>query len=260
MILNLPSIHSIGSLTRDVGLLAYIHAHRRYCGSYLGFAWSLLSPLATIGAYYIVFRVFFKVPIDNFAIYLSAGLMPWLCFVNSVSAASVELPNQRQVLEGNVSSPLIYLFATVVAEWVFLIVAYLALSIVIVLAGAGTWKMLAIPLFLFPLFVFTMASSVIVGYLGVHFRDMPHLLRIFFAAAFWFVPIVYHWSMVPNALSILIQYNPFSLLISPSQIILHGGEFPNALLVIAGYFLAFFWTLTAIVIHRRLRPRIVYYL
>ena len=251
---------SLRALARDVCLLAYFHAYRRYCGSYLGFAWSLLSPLATIGAYYLVFRTFFQVPIEYFAIYLSTGLMPWICLVNSVSASAVELSNQREVLENNLSSPLIYLYAVVIAEWSFLLVSYVALAIIIILAGLGSWKMLALPLFMLPLFVFTIASSVIVGYLGAHFRDIPHLLRIFFQAAFWFVPIVYHWSLVPDVLSGFIQYNPFSLLISPSQIILHGKTFPNATLVITSWLLAAIWALTAYIIHRRLGARIVYYL
>ena len=252
--------NSLPALVRDVCLLAYFHAYRRYCGSYLGFAWSLLSPLATIGAYYLVFRIFFRVPIEYFAIYLSAGLMPWICLVNSISASAVELSNQRRVLENNLSSPLIYLYAVVIAEWSFLLVSYVALAIIIILAGLGSWKMLALPFFMLPLFVFTIASSVIVGYLGAHFRDIPHLLRIFFQAAFWFVPIVYHWSLVPDVLSGFIQYNPFSLLISPSQIILHGNAFPNTTLVITGCLLAAIWSLAAVVAHRRLGTRIVYYL
>ena len=254
------SWHTLRVLVRDVCLLAYFHAYRRYCGSYLGFAWSLLSPLATIGAYYLVFRIFFRVPIEYFAIYLSAGLMPWICLVNSISASAVELSNQRRVLENNLSSPLIYLFATVIAEWAFLAASYIALAVIIMLAGLGSWKMLTLPLFMLPLFVFTIASSVIVGYLGAHFRDIPHLLRIFFQAAFWFVPIVYHWSLVPDVLSGFIQYNPFSLLISPSQIILHGSAFPNATLVFTGCLLAVIWALIAILTHRRLGARIVYYL
>lgn len=253
-------INTPRALVRDVSQLAYFHAYRRYCGSYLGFAWSLLSPLATIGAYYLVFRIFFRVPIEFFAIYLAAGLMPWMCLVNSISASAVELSNQRRVLENNLSSPLIYLFATVIAEWAFLIAAYIALAIIIVLAGLGSWKMLALLVFLLPLFVFSIASSVIVGYLGAHFRDIPHLLRIFFQAAFWFVPIVYHWSLVPEILSGFIQYNPFSLLISPSQIILHGNAFPNTTLVLTGWLLAVIWSLVAIFTHRRLSTRIVYYL
>ena len=248
------------SLIRDVGLLAYFHAYRRYCGSYLGFAWSLLSPLATIGAYYLVFRIFFRVPIDYFAIYLAAGLMPWICLVNSISASAVELSNQRRVLENNLSSPLIYLYATVIAEWAFLVAAYIALAIIVIAAGLGSWKMLTLPFFLLPLFVFTMASSVIVGYLGAHFRDIPHLLRLFFQAAFWFVPIVYHWSLVPDAISGFIQYNPFSLLISPSQIILHGASFPNSTLVVTGSLLAIGWVGIAVLIHRKLSRRIVFYL
>jgi lipopolysaccharide transport system permease protein len=251
---------SIRALIRDVAQLAYFNVYRRYCGSFLGVGWSLLSPLATIAAYYLVFKIFFRVPIEYFAIYLSAGLMPWLCLVNSVTASAIELTIQREVLENNLRSPVVYLFAAVIAEWSFLVISYVALAIVIILAGLGTWKMLALPIFLLPLFVFTIASGIIVGYLGVHFRDIPHLLRVFFQGAFWFVPIVYHWSLVPQELSGLVQYNPFSLLISPSQIILHGDTFPSLILVLSGTLLAVGWSIVAIFMHRKLGSRIVYHL
>ncbi len=256
----MSTLRSIQALVRDVVQLAYFNVYRRYCGSFLGVGWSLLSPLATIGAYYLVFKIFFRVPIENFAIYLSAGLMPWLCLVNAVTATAVELPVQREVIENNIRSPIIYLFATVIAEWSFLVISYVALSLIVILAGLGTWKMLALPIFLLPLFVFTIASGTIAGYLGVHFRDIPHLLRIFFQAAFWFVPIVYHWSLVPPQLSAFIQYNPFSLLISPSQIILHGDAYPSFVLVLAGILLAVGWALVAVYVHRKFSRRIVYHL
>ncbi len=254
------AIGSAPALIRDVIQLAYFNVYRRYCGSFLGIGWSLLSPLATIGAYYLVFKIFFRVPIDNFAIYLSAGLMPWICLINAVTASATELPIQREVLENNLRSPVVYLFAAVIAEWSFLLISYFALAIVVILVGLGSWKMLTLPIFLLPLFIFTIASGVIVGYLGVHFRDIPHLLRVFFQAAFWFVPIVYHWSLVPAELSALIQYNPFSLLISPSQIILHGSTFPSFILVLSGVLLAAGWAAVAIYVHRKFSARIVYHL
>ena len=264
--MTLASSLSLKALVKDVCYLAYFRAYRRYCGSYLGFAWSLLSPLATIGAYYLVFQIFFKVPIKFYAIYLAAGLLPWICLLNAISASAVELPNKQRVLKNSLSSPLVYLYAVVITEWLFLVTSYIALAIIIIIAGLGSWKMLTLPFFMLPLFIFSIASGVIFGYLGVLFRDIPHLLWIFFQAAFWFVPIVYHWSIVPDVLSGseflsgLIQYNPFSLIISSSQIIMHGNALPSITLVVSSYFIAAASAAVAYIVHRRLVMRIVYYL
>lgn len=248
------------SIILDSLHLAGFRVIRRYCGSLLGLSWSLLSPIVTIAIYYLVFRIFFKVPVENFPIYLSAGLLPWICMSDSLTATSSELLSQRGVLENNTCSPLIFLLAIVLSEWCFLIISYVALIVVMVFAGLASWKILALPVFMMPLFLFVTASCIIIGYVGVHFRDTPHLLKIFLAGAFWLVPIVYHWSLVPSTFAAFIQYNPFSILIAPSQVILHGNAWPSGQLFFSGLVLALAWMGVAAWVHCRASRRIIYYL
>src|SRR5258708_12694737 len=57
---------------------------RRYCGSFLGFGWSILNPIVTIGIYFVVFRIFIRVPLENYFVYLVSGLFPWLFLHNTL--------------------------------------------------------------------------------------------------------------------------------------------------------------------------------
>ncbi|MEB3298685.1 MAG: ABC transporter permease, partial [Candidatus Sericytochromatia bacterium] len=46
----------------------------RYRGSFLGFLWSLLNPLLLMSIYTLVFSVFMRIQVPNYALMLFAGL------------------------------------------------------------------------------------------------------------------------------------------------------------------------------------------
>ena len=81
-------------------------------------------------------------------------------------------------------------------------------------------------------------GGLVVAYASAKYRDLPHLLNVVLGVLFWMMPIVYHWNQAPGPLSPFIQYNPFSLLISPTQIVLHGGAIPSLPLLSASYLIA----------------------
>ena len=77
-----------------VGNFAGRELKARYRGSVLGWTWSLLSPLATIVVYSLVFSVFLKVdpPVagngeKNFALFLFSGLVVWLLFAGMITGS-----------------------------------------------------------------------------------------------------------------------------------------------------------------------------
>jgi hypothetical protein len=57
----------------------------RYKSTVLGYAWSVLHPLAFAGAFFLVFRVYVRVRVENCALFLIAGLFPWQWFANSIT-------------------------------------------------------------------------------------------------------------------------------------------------------------------------------
>ncbi len=61
----------------------------RYVGSFMGLFWSLVHPLVLLVSYTFVFAIIFKIRpnlkgIDNFAIFLFCGILPWLYFQETV--------------------------------------------------------------------------------------------------------------------------------------------------------------------------------
>src|SRR3990170_8257258 len=60
----------------------------RYRSSFLGFLWSFLNPLLLMLVYVLVFAVYLRVPMDNYAVFLFTGLLPWLWFSASLGHAT----------------------------------------------------------------------------------------------------------------------------------------------------------------------------
>src|SRR5919112_815839 len=52
----------------------------KYQGSAVGFAWSLANPLILLAIYFIIFTYVFPAGVDDYAVYLMAGLLPFTCF------------------------------------------------------------------------------------------------------------------------------------------------------------------------------------
>ena len=60
----------------------------RYRGSFFGFLWSFLNPLLLMLVYALVFSVYLRVPMENYAVFLFTGLLPWLWFSASLGHAA----------------------------------------------------------------------------------------------------------------------------------------------------------------------------
>src|SRR3990172_4062078 len=82
---------SLAVLLRHRTLIATLvlrELRSRYRGSFLGFLWSFLNPLLLMVVYVLVFSVYLRVPEANYAVFLFAGLLPWLWFSSSLGHAT----------------------------------------------------------------------------------------------------------------------------------------------------------------------------
>ena len=115
---------------------------RRYAGSILGILWSVVHPLTQIAIYYFVFSVVLDVGPGpeygeaNFAIWLIAGLLPWMFFVEIVTRAPAAVLDHANVIRKMVFPsevlPLVHVVSAVIhhliAVAVFVIALVAALS------------------------------------------------------------------------------------------------------------------------------------
>jgi ABC-2 type transport system permease protein len=184
----------------------------KYKRSALGWAWSLLNPLATMAIFSFVFLVVFKAKpyrgdpsgLKNFPLYLLCGLLSWN-YLSTGLTGGMGAPIQNAALIKKVYFPREILTASVVASWVVQFGIELSvLAAALVIVGNNVFPYLPGVLFVIAIqsiFVYGLALGF--GAINVYFRDVQHFLGI--ALQFWFysTPIVYNLSQVPKTAHIL---------------------------------------------------------
>jgi lipopolysaccharide transport system permease protein len=76
----------------------------RYKSTVLGYAWSVLHPLLFTLVYLFLFKIVLKVQIENYTLFLMAGVFPWQAFQNSVGTGSTVFIDSRQSYQASALS------------------------------------------------------------------------------------------------------------------------------------------------------------
>ncbi len=165
----------------------------KYKGSFLGFLWSLITPLLQMFIYTIVFSVIIRVQVEwPFAVFLLTAQLPWIFFSGSLQMGAgsvIEHGNlvkkvlfPRELLPISVVLSNLFSFViTVLILFLFLIGYKIPFTryIVMIIPAAGM------------LFLFTLGLTFIMSCLAVFFRDIFHILEVILLVWFWSVPVVY---------------------------------------------------------------------
>ncbi len=174
----------------------------KYKRSVLGFFWSFMTPFIMLA----VFSLVFSILVENkdmqwFVVYLMAGLLPWLFFVNSLmqSVGSVvgnpglvkKVYFPREILPlAAVGANIFHFLMQMLVFFVFLLIIQWHFSIYILL----------FPLVLLLEIVFALGMALFVSAANVYLRDVQHFVEVATMAWFWLTPIVYPIALVHDKL------------------------------------------------------------
>jgi lipopolysaccharide transport system permease protein len=206
----------------------------RYRSSLLGAAWTIINPLAMILTYTVIFSrlMHSKLPgveqTFGYSIYLCAGLITWGLF------AEIVLRSQTMFLENanlikKLTFPRLCLPAIVLCNaWLnFLVIFALFIGFLLLTQQLPGWPLLAVIPILLVQSVFAVGLGIIIGVLNVFFRDVGQLFGIVLQFWFWFTPIVYPVSILPEWARALIALNPMAAVIDAYHSIFVGAQWPH---------------------------------
>lgn len=181
----------------------------KYKRSVLGWAWSMLNPIAVMTIYSVVFRVVMRVEpelgdpsgLHNYALFLLAGLLPFNFMSNALMQGMGALVNNAALVK-KVYFPREVMVVSATASWVVSFFIELAiLAVALVIAGAFVLPML--PLVLLVVAVqatFVLGLGLVLGILTVYFRDLEHLTGLGLQVWFYASPVIYPLAYVTERL------------------------------------------------------------
>ena len=203
----------------------------RYQGSFLGYLWSLLRPLALFVILYLVFVRFLKFGADipNFPIYLLLGIV--LCnYFPEVTGGGVG----AIVGKGDLLRKLNFPKYVIVLAGSFSALINLAINFVVVLVfmlmkGADPQMsgILLVPLVIFELFVFSLALAFLLGAIFVKLRDVNYIWEVIMQGAFYATPIIYPLTAIPENVGKVLLLSPVAQIIQDLRYLLITPQSPT---------------------------------
>lgn len=189
----------------------------KYKRTALGWAWSLLNPLAIMVIFTLVFRVFLKIEpptgspsgLKNFPLFLLCGLLPWTFLVNATNGSINSLVTNANLIKKSYF-PRDLLVASQVVAWLISLAIEMSLLTLVFLI-MGNFNLLYLPvvvLVMLALAVFLAGLSLALSAANVYFRDVQHFVGILFQIWFYLTPVLYPVSEVPDRARSLYGLNP----------------------------------------------------
>jgi lipopolysaccharide transport system permease protein len=200
----------------------------RYKRSVLGFAWSLLNPLAQLAVLSFIFNLVLPLSITNYPAFLFTGLLAWSWFYSSLIAATSAIVDNRDLIKRPGFPSAILPTVTVTSHLVHFVLALPVLLVFLVLSGIHlTGTVLLLPLIVVLQFALTLGLAYLLATFHVTFRDTQYLLGIFLLLGFYLTPIFYDASVIPPVYQPLYRLNPMYHLIDAYRAILLRGRVPD---------------------------------
>jgi lipopolysaccharide transport system permease protein len=199
----------------------------RYRKTIAGFLWVVLNPLIMYGVQSLVFTVFLKIQLPRYAIFLVAGLLPWIFIQQTLEMCTSILVTNGRLLKSFQVNPLVYLVSQVTDNLINFLAAFGLVLVPLCLMDTGQGHLrllilLPIPVALMALAVLGMAW--LLATWQVFLRDTRFVVSFVLSISFFLTPIFYPVSYVPPELRIFAEINPFYRLIVPFQILLHDYD------------------------------------
>jgi ABC-type polysaccharide/polyol phosphate export permease len=184
----------------------------RYKQSFLGFGWSMVTPLATVLVFGFIFtRIFQVANTRDFSLFFLAGFLPWQflagSILDSVSSIVGNGPLMRQV-----NFPREYLpLSRVASQGIHFLLSLGILAIYALIRGYNFlpfsgYLVLALVLHL----LFVAGLSMAFAAANVVFRDLQELVPVLLLLWFYGSPLFYRLEMVPPDFRWLILLNPMT--------------------------------------------------
>jgi len=204
---------------------------QRFVGSAIGWIWGLIHPLVLLVSWWFVFGVCLDVKGPKgvpYALFIFAGMLPWLLFSDTVQRSATSLLDQSNLITKTVFP------AEIVPVSVFLssLVSHgLALALMIT-AYAVARNQISIFLVLLPLYtflvgLFAVGLGWIVASLHVFLRDTAQVLSVVITFWFWFTPIMFTDQQFPQPLRPFLRANPMFFAVEAYRGLLLTSSWPS---------------------------------
>lgn len=211
---DLGLFRHLGLLVRNRELLFQMmrrESSSRYRQTFLGIAWAVIKPMATVAIFTFVFSGLAKIPSDSvpYPLFLLSGLLPWTLFSIAVTSGVSSLTSQSNLVAKIYFPREILPFASLAASALDFLIALLFLIVLMLHFRVGlTWNLLyAVPILLIEVLL-TLGVILFFSLANVWYRDVSHAAGLLLQLWMYLTPVLYPLDLVPAGARKLMALNP----------------------------------------------------
>lgn len=200
----------------------------RYRRSFLGFLWTLITPLASYAIMGFIFSYSMKIQVPNFLVYfftgavffnfLSVGLgrAPLAMLENENYMRKLYVPKLNFVLNGIFLETVNFVLGMLAL--LFLGIAFQKLSF--------HWSMLYLPVPIVITILTLVGATAFLSVMTVFYRDIKHVVPLLMQSIFFLTPIFYKIDSIPERYQWAVKINPLYHLVESFRMPVVDGVLP----------------------------------
>jgi lipopolysaccharide transport system permease protein len=239
----------------------------KFARSKMGSIWIILNPLAQVLMYTVILSAVLssKLPgITNkygYAIYLLAGMLCWSLFTDLIVKSSNLFVDNSNLIKKMVFPKLALPTIMVGVSLINNLVLFFSMLFVFAILGQniGIEILWILPLSLITIFT-GLGFGIVLGVLNVFVRDISQIVPIMLQFSFWFTPIVYPVTVIPEKYIYLLNYNPFFAIVSSYQKVFVFGQSPEISRILIASTISLFALILGLFIYKKASSDIVDFL
>ena len=221
---------------RDLFLiLAYRDLRVRYAQTFLGLAWAILQPLATLIIFTLVFGRFIRVDTGGipYPVFALCGMVAWTYFSFVMNQSGNSIVGAQEMVKKIYFPRLIIPLSKAVVGFVDFVIAFIFLAVLLVYYDVPvSGNIVALPIFLLLTILSSLAAGIWLSTLNIRFRDFQHVTPFLVQIALYATPVAYPGDVVMRSLSdvgvVLFYLNPMAGIVEGFRwsILGHGSLHP----------------------------------
>jgi ABC-type polysaccharide/polyol phosphate export permease len=213
----------------------------RYKRSFLGIAWTMLTPLGMMLVLSLVFSQLFK-SVPQYSAYLLSGLIAWIFFSQTTTAALTQNIWGASLLHRIYLPRSVFTVSSIGTGLVNLIISILVLIIILLVTRIPLHpSILFLPYSVLLLAAFALGIALLLSSLAVTFPDVIEMYQVALIAWMYLTPIIYPEEIIPSAYrNLILGLNPMYYLIQIFRMPIYDGVLPPPGILLIGSGIALF--------------------
>lgn len=206
----------------------------KYKNTVLGFIWNFIVPVLSILVLYVVFDTIRERDFPFFWAYLCIGMFPFSLMSPSITEGAGSITSNANMIKKMYFPMEILPLTQVTYSFIIFSISYIFVAILMVFVGfpLGYGGLLALPLVIITMFIFSLGMMMFVSTITVYIRDLEPLISVFGRSLFWLTPIFYSTDQLTGPLLTLVWMNPLTYYVESFHDILYRGIMPDGSVLI----------------------------